>query len=229
MPYVSPYRFLKAKLTTIVLASLVFSPLQAAESSDMFDNLVPVENAKVGAAFIDPEADFGTYRQVILLDTFVAFKANWERDQRRQSRTARVSAADMDRIKSDVATLFNEVMVETLEANDGFPVVDAPDYDVLLLRAAIIDLDITAPDTMSAGRTTSFTATTGAATMYLELYDSVSGQIIGRAADRSVIRDSTGRVSWSNRVTNTQDARRMFRRWADLLRSFLDSHYSGAE
>jgi hypothetical protein len=77
---------------------------------------------------------------------------------------------------------------------------------------------------MSAGMTRTFTASTGAATLYLELFDSISGQIIGRAADRQAIRN-TGTVNWTNRVTNTADARRMFGRWADLLRSFLDSHY----
>jgi hypothetical protein len=58
------------------------------------------------------------------------------------------------------------------------------------------------------------------------LYDSVSGQIIGRAADRQATRNAGGTVSWSNRVTNTADARRMFGGWASTLRDFLDSHYT---
>ena len=109
---------------------------------------------------------------------------------------------------------------------DGFEVVDELDHDVLLLRPAIIDLDITAPDSMSAGRTRTFSATTGSATLYIELYDAVSGQIIGRAGDRQAVRNAGGSVSWSNRVTNTADARRMFSGWASTLRTFLDSHYS---
>jgi hypothetical protein len=66
----------------------------------------------------------------------------------------------------------------------------------------------------------------GAATLYLELYDSVSGDIIGRAADRQAIRSASDGISWRNRATNSADARRMFRRWANLLRSFLDQHYT---
>jgi len=96
---------------------------------------------------------------------------------------------------------------------------------VLIIRPAIIDLDVTAPDTRSAGRTRDFAATAGAATLYMELFDSVSGDMIGRAADRSVIRSSGGRISWTNSVTNTAEARRMFGRWADQLRTFLDAHY----
>ena len=104
---------------------------------------------------------------------------------------------------------------------------DGSGDDVLLIRAAIIDLDITAPDTASPGRSTTYTASSGAATLYIELFDSVSGQIIGRAADRQVARRSSGWMTWTNRVTNTADARRIFGSWADQLRKFLDSHYSG--
>ena len=94
------------------------------------------------------------------------------------------------------------------------------------LRAAIIDLDISAPDRPTAGRSRTFTASTGAATLYIELFDSVSGAIIGRAADRQAARRAGGRVSWSSGVTNTAEARRMFGRWADALRDFLDQHYT---
>ena len=99
--------------------------------------------------------------------------------------------------------------------------------DVLVLRPAIIDLDITAPDVATAGRSRTFTTSTGAATMYVELFDSLTGDILGRAADRRSIRSAGGRVSWSNSVTNMADAQRMIGRWADRLVSFLDSHYGG--
>jgi hypothetical protein len=215
------------KTLLFCLFTLLAVPAANAEDMpDLFENLVPVEGAQMGMAYIDPNADFGVFKRVMILDTFVAFRSGWERDQRRGTRGVRITANDMDRIKSDVANLFQQVFTETLEADDGFEVVEQADHDVLLLRPAIIDLDISAPDTMSAGRSRTFTASTGAATLYIELYDSVSGQIIGRAADRQATRNAGGTVSWSNRVTNTADARRMFGGWANTLRDFLDSHYS---
>ena len=156
---------------------------------------------------------------------YVAFWSNWQRDQNR-SRSRNIHSSDMERIKRDVASLFKQVFTERLEANDGFEVVDAADYDVLLLRPAIIDLDASAPDTMSSGRSSTFSASTGAATLYIELFDSVSGAIIDRAADRQAARNTGGSVSWRNRVANTAEARRMFGGWADLLRNFLDTHYT---
>ncbi len=209
-----------------LIALLAVTTAQAEDAAfDLFENLVPVEDPQVAMAYIDPNADFTVFKRVMILDTFVAFRSGWERDQRRGTRGLRVSAGDMERIKSDVAALFRDVFIEVLEADDGFEVVEEAGDDVLLLRPAIIDLDITAPDTMTPGRSRTYTANSGAATLYLELYDSVSGQILGRAADRTTVRSATGRVTFSNRVTNTQDARRMFRGWADLLRGFLDSHY----
>jgi hypothetical protein len=214
-------------LFTIGLFTLLLLPTAQAEDpmGDLFENLVPVEGARMGMAYIDPNADFSVFKRVMILDTYVAFRSGWQQDQRRGTRRVNVTASDMERIKADVADLFTTVFTETLEADDGFEVVDTPDFDVLLLRPAIIDLDITAPDTMSAGRSRTFTSTTGSATLYIELYDSVSGQILGRAADRTNIRSNTGTVSWSNRVTNSADARRMFSRWAGFLRDFLDEHY----
>ena len=192
-----------------------------------FDNLVAVEGAAVNMAFIDPDADFSVFKRVAILEPFVAFRSNWQRDQNR-SRSRNVRARDMERIKADVATQFERVFAERLEAA-GYEVVDVANDDVLLLRPAIIDLDITAPDTRTAGRSRTFTASTGAATLYMQLFDSVSGDIIGRAADRRAVRSGGGNISWSNSVTNNADARRMFGRWADQLIAFLDSHYVKAE
>ncbi len=217
-----------------LIKCLVFVPLSCfanmsfaqEEEGISFDGLVPVENARVASAFIDPDADFSVFERIAILDPFVAFRSNWQRDQNRSRRgSSRISASDMERIKADVARLFKEVMIERLEADDGFEVVDGANYDVLLLRPAIIDLDITAPDTLSAGRSQTFAASAGAATLYIELFDSVTSEIIGRAIDRQGARRGGGTVSWSNRVTNVAEARRVFGRWADQLRSFLEEHY----
>ncbi len=57
-----------------------------------------------------------------------------------------VRTRDMERIKRDLADEFRTVFTQELE-NGGFPVVEAPDDHVLLIRPAIIDLNVAAPDT----------------------------------------------------------------------------------
>ena len=212
---------------TLALLGLTIGGAEVSADADPFGNLELVEESEMAAAYIDPAADFGVFERVMLLDTYVSFRSGWERDQRRGTSGLGVSARDVERIRTRVSELFNSVMVETLEANDGYEVVSEADYDVLLVRAAIIDLDVTAPDTMSATRSRTFTADSGAATLYIELYDSVSGQIIGRAIDRRAARSPGSTMRWTNRASNTADARRVFRGWADILRNFLDTKYSG--
>ena len=217
----------------IAVALTVFATTAALaeehEAAMTFDGLQRIEDARVAAAYIDPEADFSVFRRVAILDPFVAFRANWQRDVNR-NRTTNVNARDMERIKQDVAWLLRDVFTQRLE-NAGFEVVNVASLDVLVLRPAIIDLDITAPDTRQAGRSRTHTTSAGAATLYLELIDSVSGDVLGRAIDRRASRTGAGRVTWANRVTNTAEARRVVGRWADLLVDFLQSHYysPGAE
>ncbi len=217
-----------------LIRSLVFVPLSCfaslgfaqEEEAISFDSLVRIEDASVAVAYIDPDADFSVFERIAILDPIVAITSNWQRDQNRSRRgSSRISARDMERIKTDVARIFKEVLIERMEADDGFEVVDFAYYDVLLVRPAIIDLHVTAPDTLSPGRSRTYAASAGAATLYIELFDSVSGQSIGRAIDRQGARRAGGRVSWSNRVTNVAEARRVFGGWADLLRAFLEEHY----
>ena len=215
---------MKILIAFVLLSVASFAAVaEEQEAETAFDDLVRIEAARVGAAYIDPNADFGAFRRVAILDPLVAFRSNWQRDMNR-SRSRNISSRDMERIKEDISSNFRRVFSERLEAA-GFQIVNTPDYDVLVLRPAIIDLDITAPDTMQAGRTRTFTSTAGAATIYVQLIDSVSGAVIGRAVDRRVVRQAGGQVMWSNRVTNVAEARRTMGRWADVLVDFLTSHY----
>ena len=225
--------------TALAIAVFVVFPQYASYADDesgeyadygaiSFDGLELVENARVGAAYINPDADFSVFQRVAILDPYVSFRRNWLRDQNR-NRSRNLRSSDVDRIKADVAALFKDVFTARLEAEGGYEVVDVGGDDVLLLRPAIINLDVTAPDVQTAGRSRTFTATAGAATLYIELFDSVTGEILGRAADRQRARRNGGTVSWSNSVTNSAEARRIFGRWADILRDFLDSHYMSAK
>lgn len=227
-----PFGYTSRTLLNLMAAFMLLNPGIAVYAEDKpaatavnipFDDLVPVKDPKVAMAYINPEADFSVFKRVAIMEPFVAFRSNWQRDQNRSS-ARNISTRDMERIKADVATLFERVFSERLEAA-GYAVVDVMGDDVLLLRPAIIDLDVTAPDVKTAGRTRNFTASTGAATLYIELYDSVTGDILGRAADRQSVRSAGGNISWSNSVSNMADANRMIGRWADRLVGFLQNQY----
>jgi hypothetical protein len=65
-------------------------------------------------------------------------------------------------------------------------------------------------------------ACTGNETLYLELFDAATGDIIGRVIDQREDRDS-GFGQRANRVTNKADADRIIRGWAETLRKALDN------
>ena len=131
-----------------------------------------------------------------------------------------VRTRDMERIKSALSDEFRQVFTKALESG-GYPLVTGAADHVLLIRPAIIDLDVAAPDTMSAGRSDSFTTSPGTMTLVVELYDSVSNEILARAIDRRRARN-VGNLRWTTSGTNRDAARKILGRWADLLVSRLD-------
>ncbi len=172
---------------------------------------------------VSHRTDFGQYRRIAILECPVSFRKDWQKEQNRTRRSPsdRITAEDMEAIKKGLSAAFLKVFTDELQTKGGYTIVTAAADDVMVLRPAIIDLDVTAPDTMSAGRSYTLTDSAGAMTLFLEVYDSVTGQILARAIDREQSRDM-GRIQWTNKVTNTAEAERIFRRWASALRQRLD-------
>lgn len=204
-----------AALVIVAAGCLSIAPVQSEQAEISYDGLELVESTRAAAVYVDPEVDFSSYTRYMMLEPYVAFKKNWERDTRVSGR--RVPKSHIDQIKTTAAELLNEVFEQELETNDGFPLVTEPGEDVLLLRSAIVDLVVTAPDVPTGGRSQQYTTSSIQATLYLEMFDSVTGDILARAIDRQVVRDS-GYAQWTNSVTNRADARRIFARWAGWLR-----------
>lgn len=199
--------------------SLVIKPVQSNAPQVSYDGLELVRDDKSGVSYFDPRADFSVYTRYIMLEPYVALKKNWERDTRVAGR--RVPKKYVEELKVVAANLLQEVFREELGADGGFPLASAADDDVLLIRPAIINLDVTAPDVPMAGRVQTYTSSSLDATLYLEFFDSVSGAILGRVIDRQVIRDK-GYASWTTSVSNRADAKRIYKRWAQWLRESWD-------
>ncbi len=213
-------------VAAISIAATLLLPLatwaEAEKSTEAtHDGLVLVPDAKVEMSYVKPDADFSVYSRLIILDASVAFRRGWKMDQMSGS-VQRITNRDMEKIKTGMAELFHQVFVETLSSGEGYPIVKEPDKDVLLLRPAIIDLDVTAPDVDRAHRTRNFVTSAGAATLVLEFFDSVSGEILARSVDHQEARRPGDVMRFSNRVTNRAEAEEILAAWAGLLRESLD-------
>ncbi len=208
-------------IITIVLGLTGISPAWAKKSLPEVNDegMVLVENSKLAVVYADPGADLGIYNRIWLMDAAVAFKKNWQRDQNRTS-TFKVKTRDMENIKERVATLFREVFTQQL-LEGGYELVEEAGEDVLVVRPAIVDLDVVAPDIRSSTASSSYSQSAGEMTLRLELLDSETGDKIVEATDRK--QDYwRGYMELRTRVSNYQDARNMMLPWAKALVEALD-------
>ena len=190
------------------------------------DGLHLQHKTKLRAVYLKPGADFSGYQRVKILEPYVAFRKDWLRDHRQTDPLA-VTHKDMEEMKQWLAEEFIKVYTKEL-AEKGYTVTDETGDDVLLLRPAIANLDVAAPDTMrQAGRTRTFAANAGSMTLYVELYDSATSDLIGRVIDPEVARDYGGFMPIT-RGTNRMEADRILRKWSDALRDYLDAAHEHA-
>ena len=224
----------KTKIALIaVLTVLVgsFATVQAADDDwppkVTSDGLNLVEGTKAAAVWIKDGADFSEYQGVMIVDVGVGFVKNWRRDYNRDeiSLGGQVSKSEAEKIKQRVADEFKTIF--TLQLNAAGYTVQNYDFNladegILVLRPAIMDLDVTAPDVGAAGSGRTFTASAGGMTLYMEFLDSVTSTLLGRVVDRKNARDS-GVMMTANRTTNKAAADRLFKKWADMLIVKMDA------
>ncbi len=197
-----------------------------AAPTETYDGLVLVPDTRFGVVYKRPDADLSAYDSYGLVACEVAFKKNWQRDQNssRMDLGNRVTQKDVDRIKDKLGADCEKYFREALEQAPPYRLVEnfSDGEQVLVLRPAIINLDITAPDTRSAGMQRNYTTGAGEMTLLLEVLDGTTGEILVRVIDKQSSRE-TSYLQWSSSVTNQADARRILSRWAEQLRKALDT------
>lgn len=220
---ISWWSVLAGLLVIVVLTITLVSPAAAKKSLPEVssDGLHLLKHTKVRAAYAKPGASLDQYSTVKILDCFVQFKKNWQRDYNLDEvgLEGRVTDKDMERIKKQLSLEFTKVFSRVL-TKGGHQVVDATGADVLLLRPALVNLDVTAPDTMRAGMGNTYVASAGQMTLYLELYDSATSTLLGRIIDPEAGHNG-GIAMAANRVANMAEADQILTHWAKLLDSHL--------
>lgn len=192
-----------------------------------WDGLVRQPGTRLNAVFVRPDAEIVAYRSVMLDPVQVSFARNWDPNRGGRRQLSRLDARDLEAIQTGLAELFRETFRDEL-ARGGYQLVDETGPETLRVSAAIVDLYITAPETVTPGRSRTYTANSGRMTLVAELRDSMTGEILARAVDARSGRGA-GTMEFTNRVTNTADARRVIRIWATALRQGLDEIYERAK
>jgi hypothetical protein len=185
------------------------------------DGLVRVQKSVVDAAWVKPTLDLTPYKKLMVVSQGVSFRKlePVSSFQQRNETQFPVKEENKERLARELKTAF-ETELGKLER---YQLVDKPGPDVLLLVGAVIDVVSNIPpdiDSARFGRGGVYLTSIGDATLVLELRDSESGEILGRAADR---RAAESPFAFEvNNVTAWSEVRRLASYWATQLRKRLE-------
>ncbi|HNP36287.1 MAG TPA: DUF3313 family protein [Woeseiaceae bacterium] len=186
--------------TIPICAALSLLLLVACANQQNSDYLRPVQS-QVDQAYVKPGVDFSKYHKLMNGGLGIYYPDN----------AAPPSEAELQRIRTIFKDAFRDAVI------DEYEVVEQAGPDVLEVRAQIIDMKI-------AGATSDYTAggrlrdlvARGELTFLMELRDSISGETLARAGDK------TTDISASGDQADWDDIDRAANYWASLFRVWLD-------
>ena len=209
-----------------LLSSLFLLPNAFAASSAELDQAMAHDGLQkvtikgIDLAYTRPGATLAGYNRVKLDPVEVAFSKNW--DPNRTGSNIKLSNDEREKIRSGVGKLVYDEFTRELQSKNAYQVVSEAGPDVLRVKASIVNLYVNAPDTLSPGRSRTYTVSAGEMTLFIELFDSETGQVLARMVDRSEARNS-GVMNLSNSVENASEAQAIAAAWARALRKGLDT------
>lgn len=207
------YRLSSKYLVAAALFALVPTYDAGAKPPATWDGLVQVPAKSVDYLYLRPGADFRPYSAVILEPTQVAFRKNWQRDMNRsRSGLSKVSDSQLrkaiDESQEKVRQTFEKRFKDT-----GFQIVTTPAENAVKVFVGIANVDVSAPE-MNSARNKTFSEQAGYGTLVIEVRDSISGELLGRAVDHGTAGDHF--VMMRNSVNNWADFEQLFDDWAAI-------------
>lgn len=185
-----------------VLAAAVLS-LNACTKTVVTGSFNRVPNTAVEYAYINEKADFSQYTKLMNGGLAIYYPESAERPD----------PAEIDRIRGYFRDAFTKAI------GDAYEIVDKPGPGVMKVQGQVIDMKMTSGGTVMdvSGRLRDIVAH-GELTFLMEMSDSVTGQVLARAGDKSTdISESRDDATWD-------DVRRAAEYWAGLFRNWLDNY-----
>ena len=216
-------KYLNWLFCAILMAPLTGLNAKNGEADDpALEGFEVIEKNRWESMYVDPAVDWNRYQQFQLDPATVAFRKNWQRDQNRYDFN-KVPDREVERIKTEMSELFGAEFTESLILKGGYELANDSGEQVMRIEPHIVDLDIYAPDTRNDPMIRrQYTESSGRMTLELNIYDSVSGDLIATVRDRQRA-PWRGYWQWTTSVTNYADARNMIRNWAGDFIERMDS------
>ncbi len=183
-------------LGTVVIAALLSGCVKTTSTS-----FVRTSNSLVEYSYINPEADFSRYTALMSDGLEIYFPSNMDAPD----------PADIERIRVSFRDAFRDAI------GGDYRIVQKPGKDVLKVRAQLIDMKITGAegDFIGSGRMYDLVAH-GELTFVMEIIDSRSGVVLGRAGDRTHTAGDHDHESEWDEIDKAAE------HWAGLFRNWLD-------
>ena len=200
------------------LAMLAFANPGAAQAKGPpanWDGLVQVPSKQLTLVYLQPGADFRGYSKVMIEPTEVAFHKDWRKDYNstRRDLSGKVSESEVQRAVAKGIEAATDIFTQEWQKS-GYAIATAPGPDVLIVRTGILNISVTSPDRPSSVRSFGFANEAGRATLMVEVRDSLTGALLGRAVDQEIAGDNT--VGWRTSVSNRSDFRDLVAQWARI-------------
>lgn len=162
-----------------------------------------VPNTAVEYAYINEQADFSQYTKLMNGGLSIYYPESEEPPD----------PAEIDRIR----VYFRDAFTKAI--GDAYEIVDEPGPGVMKVQGQVIDMKMTSGGAVVdvGGRLRDLVAH-GELTFLMEMSDSVTGQVLARAGDKSTdISEGKDDATWD-------DVRRAAEYWASLFRNWLDNY-----
>ena len=167
-----------------------------------------VPNTAVEYAYINEQVDFSQYTKLMNGGLAIYYPEDEEPPD----------PAEINRIREYFRDAFTSAI------GDDYEIVDEPGPGVMKVQGQVIDMKMTSGGTVMdvSGRLRDIVAH-GELTFLMEMSDSLTGQVLARAGDKSSdISADKGDATWD-------DVRRAAEYWAGLFRNWLDNYLGEPE
>jgi hypothetical protein len=204
----------RIRLLNLLLLALCMSVPASGKPPANWDGLVQVPSKRADYLYLRPGADFRQYNAILLEPVEVAFQKNWQKEMNRsRSGLSKVSNADVrrtiERAQGKLSAIFEKRFRTT-----GLQIVTAPAENVMSVFVAVANVAVTAPEIRSAGRAHTFAREAGSGVLVIEVRDSLSGELLGRAVDHDYAGDNM--ILLRDSGSNWADFEQMFDDWAKI-------------
>ena len=221
-------KYILAIIAAVVISGCTTSPTIDTSAEATFDGLYPIKGARADQAWARNDVDLTVYSKIMLQSVGVEYRPGGESNRSFAARSSGGPYEVTEAQKEQFQAVMREAFLEELGKSKRFTFTTEPGPDVLLIRAALLDVVSWVPPEPVGVRSNVYLSKVGEASLVLELRDSITETILARAIDRRAAEGSMG-MRESNRVNNRTEIRRLARIWGSMLRDRLDELAAPAE